>query len=99
MTISIQQVKKVAKLARLSPTEAELERYQHELSAILDYVDRLQELDTTGVAPLANPVEETNRLRADEPQPGLAKGVLSDLAPMTSGPFVTVPKIIGNSEE
>lgn len=96
-TLSSEQVRKVAALARLSPTDAQVEQYRVQLGAVLEYVDRLRELDVSNVDPLANPVEESNRLRPDEPFPGLSQGSFMAIAPSTQPPFVAVPKIIGDS--
>ncbi len=96
--ITLDDVRKVAKLARLSPSDEQLQRYQGELSAILAYVQRLQELDLSGVEPLANPVEETNRLRADEPHAGLPQSTLVGIAPKATEGLVRVPRILGGDE-
>ncbi len=94
--LSTQQVRKVAALARLAPSDADVERYRVELSAILAYVQRLQELPLTGVEPLANPVDEPNRLRSDIPAQGLPEATLLAMAPETAPPFVAVPRVLGD---
>ena len=66
-----EEVKKVAHLARLELSEAEIDLYRGQLSQVLDYVARLEELDVVGVAPTAHAVALTNVLRADEPRPSL----------------------------
>lgn len=96
--LTAEQVRKVADLARLSLTPEQVEGYRAHLGAILEYAQRLQQLDLTGIEPLANPVEESNRLRADEPAPGLSRETLMGMAPGTAAPFVSVPKIIGGGE-
>lgn len=53
MSLSPAQVRHIAKLARLQISEAEVEKFGHELSSILDYVAKLQEVDTTGIEPAA----------------------------------------------
>lgn len=98
-SITAEQVRKVAALARLAPTDEQIERSRHDLAAILTYIDRLRELDVTGIEPLANPVEEANRLRDDLPSPGLTREALLDMAPAKAGPFVSVPRVLGDAGE
>jgi aspartyl-tRNA(Asn)/glutamyl-tRNA(Gln) amidotransferase subunit C len=69
MSLSLDDVRKVAKLARLEMSDADLARMQQQLSAILDYVDQLNALDTDGVEPLAHPLPVQNVFRPDEPAP------------------------------
>ena len=71
MSLSLDQVRKVAQLARLELSEDDLARMQRELSTILDYVDLLQKLNTDGVEPLAHPLPVHNVFRPDQPAPSL----------------------------
>ena len=66
------QVLHVARLARLQLSEEEVERMSRELSAVLDHVEKIGELDLEGVPPTSHVVEVQNALRADEPRPSLA---------------------------
>lgn len=95
--LTSEQVRKVAALARLSPSDAQIEKYRTELGAILTYVERLRGLDLGSVDALPSAGEHTNRLRADVPSPGLSQSALMDLAPKAHAPFVAVPKIIGDA--
>lgn len=63
--ISKEETQHIAKLARLGLTEAEIEKYQKDLSAILDYVDKLKEADVEGVEPFSHSVAVENVLRDD----------------------------------
>ena len=65
MSLTRQDVLHIAELARLDLTESEVERYQRELSAVLDYVGQLKAVNTDGVEPTAQVTGLTNRLRAD----------------------------------
>ena len=67
MALSADEVRWVAHLARLQLTDAELATMTRQLSAIVEYVDQLKQVDTTGVEPLAHALEVRNVFRADEP--------------------------------
>ncbi len=74
-TITADQVRHIAKLARLSVSEGDLEKYAGELSAILNYVDVLTKVDTSGVEPTAQVTGLTNVTRSDVVRdPPLANG-------------------------
>lgn len=66
MKLTKKEIEHIAKLARLDLTEAELEKYGGQLSGILDYIDQLKEVDTTGVEPTAQVTGLENVLREDE---------------------------------
>ena len=76
MALSIQDVEKIASLARLELTDAEKVLYQEQLSAVLAYADRLKELNIRDVPPTSSAVPLKNVLREDEVQPSL---VLEDV--------------------
>jgi aspartyl-tRNA(Asn)/glutamyl-tRNA(Gln) amidotransferase subunit C len=95
--LTSEQVRKVAALARLSPSDAQIEKYRTELGAILTYVERLRGLDLSSVDGLPNPAEHTNRLRPDTPAPGLPQSALMEMAPKAHAPFVAVPRILGDA--
>ena len=73
MSLTLDDVRKVAKLARLELADADLARLQPQLSAILDYVDQLQQLNTDGIEPLAHPLPIANAFREDVPSPSRAR--------------------------
>ncbi|MEX0584306.1 MAG: Asp-tRNA(Asn)/Glu-tRNA(Gln) amidotransferase subunit GatC, partial [Natronospirillum sp.] len=66
MSLDRSQVEDIAMLARLKIDEQDVPTYVTALSSILDLVDEMQATDTTGVTPLANPLDAVQRLRADE---------------------------------
>ncbi len=72
MALTLDEVRHVARLARLRLTDAELEEMQQQLSSILDYVDMLQEVDVEGVPPTAQVTDVVNVVRPDVVQPSLA---------------------------
>ncbi len=71
MKISRDQVEHIAELAKLDLTEAEVEMYAEQLSAILDYVEQLNRLDTSAIPPTASVLPLHNVLRPDEARPSL----------------------------
>ncbi len=74
MKISRDQVEHIAELAKLDLTEAEVEMYAEQLSAILDYVEQLNRLDTSAIPPTASVLPLHNVLRPDEARPSLPTG-------------------------
>ncbi len=85
------EVLHVARLARLHLSEEEIEPMARELSAVLDHVARIGELDLEHVPPTTHVAELTGRLRADEPQPCLSREVVLAQAPALSGEGFLVP--------
>ena len=90
-----EQVAKLAKLARLSPSDDQVERYRHDLASILQYIERLNELDLRGVEPLFSPLDQDGPLDDDVAVHGLPTAALMAMAPDKIEPFVKVPKVIG----
>ena len=94
MSLSAEQVRWVANLARLELTDAELATMTGQLNRIVEYVDQLQELNTEGVEPLAHALEIANVFRADEPQPSLTVDEALANAPRRRGDFYAVPAVL-----
>lgn len=96
--VTVEDVNRVAELAHLRLTPEESGRMVADLNAILDYVAELNQLDTSGVAPLAQVSElgasGASALRADRLEPSLPRDVVMAQAPETSGAFFKVPKVI-----
>lgn len=95
--IDAAQVRKVAKLARLELTDAEVQEFTGQLGAILGYVEKLNELDTADVEPLAHCLLVTNVLRKDESCASLGTERVLANAPQRDGPFFKVPKILDDN--
>ena len=93
-TLTADQVRKVAQLARLQLAEADVDRFTQQLGQVLGYVERLGELNTDGVAPLAHPLEIENVLREDVPTPSLSREAALSNAPKSDGRCFLVPQII-----
>ncbi len=94
MSLTPEDVRWVAHLARLSLSDAELAMMTRQLSAILDYVQQLQQVPTDGVEPLAHPLPVQNVFRADEPAPSLSVDEALSNAPDRRGDFYGVPPVL-----
>jgi aspartyl-tRNA(Asn)/glutamyl-tRNA(Gln) amidotransferase subunit C len=85
------EVLHVANLARLELSEAEVERMARELSAVLDHIETISELDLEGVPPTSHVINVPSALRADEPGPSLPREVALASAPDTDAEGFRVP--------
>ncbi len=94
MKITIKEVEHVARLARLELTEEEKERMRAHLDSILTYMDKLNELDTSGVEPTSHVLPMTNVFRADEVRPSLSQEEALANAPDRQDLFFRVPRIL-----
>jgi len=92
--ISQEDVRKVAKLARLDLEEAKITTYANQLERILDYVSHLEGIDTEGVQPTTRAVEVVNVTRADGVETTEVREELLNLAPQREGDFFRVPRIL-----
>lgn len=94
MTISIEEVNHIAELARLKLSVAEIQLFQKQLSEILEYAARLQQVDVTGISPTSRIGQAENHLRKDIPQPGLTIEQLLANAPEVQNRQFRVPPIL-----
>jgi aspartyl-tRNA(Asn)/glutamyl-tRNA(Gln) amidotransferase subunit C len=94
MALTLDQVGWVAHLARLKLSCTELEEMTRQLSAIVDYVNHLQEVDTEGIGPLAHPLPIHNVFRDDTPSPSLPVDLALGNAPDRRGDFYGVPAVL-----
>ena len=97
--VSVEEVERVAELAHLELSPEETPRMVQDLNAILDYVAELNQLDTTGVVPLAQVTElegagGVGELRPDALRPSLDREAVMAEAPDSNGAFFKVPKVI-----
>src|SRR5215211_7317025 len=97
--MDIDQVRKVAKLARLDLPDADLPTMAQQLTAILGYVEKLNELDTEGVEPMAHPLPVQNVFRPDELKPSLPVAEALRNAPARSGDFFAVPAVLDAADD
>lgn len=94
MALDRKAVEDIAHLARIALNEQDVPATTAKLSGILDLIDRMQAVDTQGVAPLAHPLETTQRLRADEVTETNQRDALQAIAPATEDGLYLVPRVI-----
>jgi aspartyl-tRNA(Asn)/glutamyl-tRNA(Gln) amidotransferase subunit C len=94
MKINRKDVEHVALLSRLELSETELDKYTGQLDAILEYIDVLNQVDTTGVQPMAHVLELKNVTRPDVVKPSLPQDQALLNAPEPENGFFKVPKIM-----
>ena len=94
MAVTTEEVHGVAELARLRFSPAEEERLAEELNRILRYMDKLNELDTTGVEPTSHVLPLATALRRDEARPFPAAAEIAAAAPQCQEDYFKVPRII-----
>ncbi|MBC3410422.1 MULTISPECIES: Asp-tRNA(Asn)/Glu-tRNA(Gln) amidotransferase subunit GatC [Pseudomonas] len=94
MALQRSDVEKIAHLARLGLNDSELPRITDALNSILGLVDQMQAVDTTGIEPLAHPLETTQRLRPDQVTESNQRDRYQAIAPMTENGLYLVPKVI-----
>lgn len=94
MEINRATLDKIAHLARLEFGEEEAQRMMADMSEIVTWVEKLKEVDTTGVEPLTSLSEEINAFRNDEPKSGLSREEALIRAPDSDGTYFKVPKVI-----
>ena len=87
-------VRKIARLSRLSLGEEDVPAVRAELSTILGHVAKLSALDVEGVEPLAHPMRLVNRLDPDEPKACMPVEEFLKNAPAVEGRFLAVPKVL-----
>ena len=94
MSVTSQQVRHIAKLARIAMSDEELARLEPELNNILGWVDQLAEVNTDGVEPLTAVIEQKLRLRDDVVNDGNIRDEVLANAPEAQHGFFAVPKVI-----
>ncbi|HET7650991.1 MAG TPA: Asp-tRNA(Asn)/Glu-tRNA(Gln) amidotransferase subunit GatC [Gammaproteobacteria bacterium] len=94
MSLSPDDVKRIAHLARLSISDRDIPDYARTLSSILEFVAQLERADTDSVAPMAHPLDMSQRLRADEVTETDQRDVYQQNAPQTEAGLYLVPKVI-----
>lgn len=94
MSLSREQVEHVALLARVGITDEDVDRFSHQLSDVLDYFERLREVDTENVPPTSHTLPLHNIMREDEPQPPLGADEVLANAPQQEDGRIRVRAIL-----
>jgi aspartyl-tRNA(Asn)/glutamyl-tRNA(Gln) amidotransferase subunit C len=94
MSLTPEAVQKIAHLARLNLSEAELALYGPQLSRILEFIEHMNQTDTSQVEPLAHPLDLSQRLRSDQVSETDLRTKFLQIAPQTEAGLYLVPKVI-----
>lgn len=94
MSLKTDDVRNIAHLARLHIDDTALDQYVADLSSILELVEQMNQVDTSGVEPLSNPLDATQRLRTDEVSEIDQREHFQQIAPDVEQGFYRVPKVI-----
>jgi aspartyl-tRNA(Asn)/glutamyl-tRNA(Gln) amidotransferase subunit C len=95
VSLTKDQVRSIALLARLKLEESEFDDVVDKLSRIVDFVDQLQAAPTDGVAPMAHPLDQPQRLRPDTVTERIDRDAIQANAPAVKDGFYLVPKVLG----
>ena len=94
MNLTLEEIRKIAKLARISLNEGEERKMAQQLSAVIDYFKKLQTVDTSGVDVHLSEGEEGNRLREDEARESGNQEVILSQAPLLEDNFIKVKSVL-----
>ncbi|MDP2619012.1 MAG: Asp-tRNA(Asn)/Glu-tRNA(Gln) amidotransferase subunit GatC [Hyphomicrobiales bacterium] len=94
MSVDSATVRRIARLARIAVSEEEVERLKDELSALLAWVEELNQVDTDGVAPMVSVIPMEMKKRADVVTDGNCADDIVANAPATEDHFFVVPKVV-----
>ena len=94
MSLSLDDVSRIARLARIEISPAEAAQTRGQLNNILDFVAQLQAVDTAGIAPMAHAVDVVQRLRADSVTETDRRDAFQAIAPETEAGLYLVPKVL-----
>ena len=94
MSLTLQEVEKIARLARIELAANEIEATRQQLNGILGFIEQLESVDVTGVEPMSHALDLTQRLRADVVTEGNHRAAFQAIAPETEAGLYLVPKVI-----
>jgi len=94
VSLSLDQIKRIAHLARIEISEAEAEQTQGQLNAIFRLIEAMQAVDTEGIAPMSHAQDVMLRLREDAVTEGDQHTLFQSVAPQVEGGLYLVPKVI-----
>ena len=94
MSLTTEEVRHIARLARLALTDEEVERYREQLSGILDHFEVLNDIDTSDVPPTAQSLQQSNVTRPDALRPSLPTEAVLANAPRTEDGYLRVRAVL-----
>ena len=94
MSLSLEDVGRIARLARLDVSAAETERTREQLNGILSFIEQLQSVDTAGIEPMAHAVDVVQRLRPDAVTEPDRRDAFQAVAPETEAGLYLVPRVV-----
>jgi aspartyl-tRNA(Asn)/glutamyl-tRNA(Gln) amidotransferase subunit C len=94
MSLTLDEVRKIAHLARLNLSEGEIALYGPQLSRILDFIEQMNQVDTSKVEPLAHPLDLSQPLRTDTVSEPNLRDKYQKIAPQVEAGLYLVPKVI-----
>jgi aspartyl-tRNA(Asn)/glutamyl-tRNA(Gln) amidotransferase subunit C len=94
MSLTLEQVRRIADLARLEMPDAEAEATRVKLNGIFSLIEQMQAVDTSGVEPMSHPQEVSQRLREDRVSESDRRDDYQRIAPQTESGLYLVPKVI-----
>ncbi len=94
MSLTADEVKKIAYLARLGIDENDIETYAKDLSNMLDLMTQMGEMNTESIQPMAHPMDQIQRLRADEISESNQREHFQSIAPQVEAGLYLVPKVL-----
>lgn len=94
MSLSTEEVNKIAWLGRIAIDADKIEAYARDLSGILDFVEQMSAVDTSAVEPMAHPQDLAQRLRPDAVRESDQREAFQSIAPMVEAGLYLVPKVI-----
>ncbi len=94
MTLKTEDVRNIAQLARLQIDDESIDQYTRDLSNVLELVEQMNALDTSGITPMAHPLDATQRLREDEVTEVNLRDKFQQIAPDVDKGLYRVPKVI-----
>ncbi|MFQ6403654.1 Asp-tRNA(Asn)/Glu-tRNA(Gln) amidotransferase subunit GatC [Methylophilus sp. 'Pure River'] len=94
MALNLDDIKRIAHLARIEVSDSEAQETLNKLSGILGLIEQMQAVDTTGIAPMSHSQDVTQRLREDVVTQTNQRELFQSIAPATQDGLYLVPKVI-----
>lgn len=94
MALNLEDIKRIAHLARIEISDTEAQETLNKLSGILGLIEQMQAVDTTGIAPMSHSQDVTQRLREDVVTQTNQRALFQSIAPATQDGLYLVPKVI-----